>query len=126
MADRLAAVKPLRAVFGNIDGPEVRREYPEVARFECGGAAVLMIHIGGYPGRYAKGVRAMLQRERPSLFVCGHSHILRVQKDEKLKVFHLNPGACGRVGIHQVKTAMLLELEDRELKDLQVIDLGPR
>lgn len=126
LAHRLAEVKPLRAVFGNIDDREIRLEYPEDQLFECEGASVFMTHIGGYPGRYAKGIRARLTKLRPSLFICGHSHILRIQKDEKLGVFHLNPGACGRVGFHQVRTLMILTLEERTLTDLKVVELGPR
>ncbi len=126
LADRLASLAPLRAVYGNIDDQAVRREYPEDQVFEVEGVTVWMTHIGGRPGRYAKGVRARLKKEKPQLFICGHSHILWIGKDEKLGVFHLNPGACGRQGFHTVRTLMLLTLEEQTLSDLKVVELGPR
>lgn len=127
MADRLSAQCPvLRGVYGNIDDTAIRRVFPEVNEFTVCDIRVMMLHIGGHPERYARGVAQRLRRKRPHIFVCGHSHILRVVDDPKYKVLHLNPGACGRVGIHLVKTALYLELGPREVKAVDVIDLGPR
>lgn len=124
--DPLEAAKPVKAVWGNIDGPEIRQRYPEVWAFECAGVKVVMLHIGGYPGRYAKGVSALLKREKADLFICGHSHILKVVPCPKLGLVHLNPGACGREGFHLEKTLLRFSLEDGVLRDLQVGKLGPR
>ncbi len=122
----LEAFCPVRAVWGNIDGPEFRTRYPEVQRFEVGGVRVMMIHIGGYPGRYAKGVGAMLRADPVDLFVCGHSHILKVVPDHRLGLMHLNPGACGKHGFHLEKTIMRFTLTEGTIKDLQIGKLGPR
>ncbi len=126
VARRLESLKPMRAVWGNIDGPELRQEYPEVSVFECEGVKVFMIHIGGYPGRYAKGVKAQLKEARPDLFICGHSHILKVMPDEKLGLMHMTPGACGRQGFHLEKTLLRFTLKDGLIRDLQVCKMGPR
>lgn len=126
LAKELEKFRPLRAVWGNIDGSEIRYEYPEQQRFLCEGMDVLMLHIGGRPGRYAKGVRKMLKKEKPDIFICGHSHILRCEPDEKLGLIHLNPGACGRQGFHVEKTIMRFTIEDREMSQFQICRLGPR
>ena len=126
LAEVLAKFRPLKAVWGNIDGPEIRYEYPEVWEFECEGVKVLMIHIGGYPKRYAKGVRKMLKEKKPDLFICGHSHVLRAMPDEKLGLIHLNPGACGRQGFHHEKTIMRFTLENGQMSKFQICRLGPR
>jgi uncharacterized protein len=126
LAQKLAEFKPLRAVWGNIDGPEIRHEYPEVQHFECEGLKVLMLHIGGRPGRYAKGVRALLKKEKPDLFICGHSHVLRCEPDDKLGLIHLNPGACGRQGFHTEKTLMRFTVEKGEMSQFQICRLGSR
>lgn len=126
LAEKLAEFRPLRAVWGNIDGPEIRYQYPEIQRFDCQGLEVLMIHIGGYPGRYAKGVRALLKKEKPYLFICGHSHIVRAMHDEKLNIIHLNPGACGRQGFHEEKTIMRFSIENGEMSRFQICRLGRR
>jgi len=126
VAQKLADFRPFRAVRGNIDGREIRYEYPEQQRFLCQGMDVLMIHIGGHPGRYAKGVRKLLRQEKPDIFICGHSHILRAEPDEKLGLIHLNPGACGRHGIHFEKTIMRFTIKDREMSQFQICKLGPR
>lgn len=126
VTEALSQVKPLKAVWGNIDGPEIRDLFPEVWSFECAGVKVVMIHIGGYPGRYAKGVSALLKREKADLFVCGHSHILKVMPCPKLGLLHLNPGACGRQGFHLEKTVMRLVLQDGRVSQLQIGKLGSR
>lgn len=124
--DELLALAPLRAVSGNIDDKTVRLRCPETLVFEAAGLKVLIHHIGGYPGRYAPGARALLQRERPGLFVCGHSHILRVMPDQQLGLLHLNPGAAGRHGFHKVRTLLRFRLEAGRVLDLQAVELGPR
>jgi uncharacterized protein len=126
LAKKLEDFKPMRAVYGNIDGPEIRHEYPEIQRFLCEGMEVFMIHIGGHPGRYAKGVRKLLKAEKPDLFICGHSHILRAEPDEKLGLLHFNPGACGRQGFHLEKTIMRFTIEGREMSRFQICKLGAR
>lgn len=126
VARKLEESKPLRAVWGNIDGSEIRGLYPEIQRFTCAGVKVFMIHIGGYPGRYAKGVGALLKAERPDLFICGHSHILKVMPCPRLGLTHLNPGACGKQGFHLEKTALRFTLREGQLENLQIGRLGPR
>lgn len=124
VADRLKEFKPFRAVFGNIDGKDVRRQYPENLRFEMEGVDVWMTHIGGYPGRYSTLIKKDLYKNPPKLFICGHSHILKVQYDPALKLLHLNPGAAGKQGWQTVSTLMRFKLDKGEIKDLEVIELG--
>lgn len=126
LARKLEKFRPLRAVWGNIDDQEIRFEYPETVEFDCEGLKVFMIHIGGYPKRYAKGVRKMLKEKKPDLFICGHSHIVRAMPDEKLGLIHLNPGACGRQGFHVEKTIMRFSLEQGEMSRFQICRLGAR
>ncbi|MEM8679807.1 MAG: metallophosphoesterase family protein [Planctomycetota bacterium] len=126
IADRLAAFKPLRGVYGNIDGPEIRDRFPLDLRFACAGLDVWMTHIGGYPGRYDRRVRDRLRADPPGLFISGHSHILKVKPDKQLGLLHLNPGAAGNQGFHQLKTMMLLRIMDGAVHKLQAVDLGPR
>ncbi|MCB0572622.1 MAG: metallophosphoesterase family protein [Phaeodactylibacter sp.] len=126
VASQLEAFRPLRAVFGNIDGPPIRRRFPEDLRFECEGVDVFMTHIGGYPGRYNKRVRDILRANPPRLFICGHSHILKVMPDRTLGLLHINPGAAGREGFHKVRTIIRFSLEAGNISDLQVVELGMR
>ncbi|HRF86225.1 MAG TPA: metallophosphoesterase family protein [Alloprevotella sp.] len=126
LAERLAALKPLRAVCGNCDGGDLRRLYPEVLRFRCEEAEVLMKHIGGYPGRYDRSVRALLASRPPQLFVAGHSHILKVQYDAALGCLHINPGAAGLQGWQQVRTLVRFAVEGKEFRDVEVIELTGR
>ncbi|MBI3926703.1 MAG: metallophosphoesterase family protein [Armatimonadetes bacterium] len=126
VAEKLEAVRPLRAVHGNVDGPELRWKYPEELRFHCEGIDTWMIHIGGYPGRYPRGIREVLEDKPPALFICGHSHILRVMPDRKHRLLHINPGACGRQGLHLVKTLITFVLEAGKIGELDVVELGPR
>jgi hypothetical protein len=125
-ADRLAQVKPLRAVHGNIDDHRVRSAYPAHERFECGGLDIWLTHIGGYPGRYDKSLRKELQANPPDLFICGHSHILKVMYDEKLDLLHINPGAAGRSGLHRVRTLIRFSIAEKQVKDLEVVELEHR
>ena len=123
ITDRLAASFNLRAVYGNIDGGEVRRMFPEKMIFRCEGVKVIMTHIGGYPGRYDAEIRQLLYEEHPQLFVCGHSHILKVMYDKTLKCLHVNPGAVGNYGFHKVRTAVRFIVEKENIKDLEVLEL---
>ncbi len=125
---QLQAFKPLRGVYGNIDNAQIQAEMPLDLRFSCEGVPVFMTHIGGYPGRYNPRVRKILQEDPPKggLFICGHSHILKVIPDKKLGFLHLNPGACGDEGWHQVKTLMRFELAAGSIRELQIIELGQR
>jgi uncharacterized protein len=124
----LQAFKPLRGVYGNIDGAEIRRELPEDLYFECNGVPVFMTHIGGYPGKYNPRVRKLLTENPPrgGLFICGHSHILKVIPDKTLGFLHINPGACGNEGWHQVKTLVRFEINEGQIQQLQVIEIGRR
>ena len=126
LADELEAFKPLRAVYGNIDGAEIRRVHPKHQRFMCEGVDVWITHIGGYPKRYDKRVYDEIHKNPPKVFICGHSHILKAIPDHKLKLVHLNPGAAGKHGFHQVLTLMRFELKDGLIGNLEVIELEKR
>ncbi len=126
VAEALRAFRPLRAVHGNIDGPEIRHQYPENQRFVCEEVAVFMTHIGGYPGRYAPAARAELQRQPAQLFISGHSHILKIMFDDKLKCLHMNPGAAGRQGWHKVRTLIRFVIDGKDMKQCEVIELGKK
>lgn len=128
VVDALRAFKPLRGVYGNIDGAGIRAEMPLDLRFECEGVQVLMTHIGGYPGRYDPRIRAILKSDPPTggLFISGHSHILKVMPDKTGGFLHINPGACGNEGWHKVKTLVRFTLDAGSIRDLQIIELGSR
>ena len=126
LALRLEALKPLRAVYGNIDGQETRLRYPKRACFQVEEVKVLMTHIGGYPGRYNPEIRQKLYEIRPNLFVAGHSHILKVAFDRSLNCLHINPGAAGKSGFHQVRTLVRFVIDGKAIRDLEVIELGNR
>lgn len=118
--------KPLKAVFGNADGQDIRSHYPENLVFTCENVKVFMTHIGGYPGKYPAKIKQQLKEIKPNLFICGHSHILKVMYDQENELLHMNPGACGNHGFHIVKTALRFEIEGSEIKNLAVIELGNR
>lgn len=126
IADQLRAFKPLRAVFGNIDGLDIRSIYPETLIFHCEEVKVVMKHIGGYPPKYNPETRKLLLKEMPQLFISGHSHILKIMYDEKLQCLHMNPGAAGKQGWHSIRTLIKFTVERKEMKDCQVIELGKR
>ena len=126
IADALKAFKPLRGVYGNIDGYDIRSEYPEELIFTCENVKVFIKHIGGYPGRYAPGVKNTIIKEKPQLFISGHSHILKIQYDAALQGLHINPGAAGLQGWHKVKTLVRFTIDDTQIKDCEVIELGKR
>ncbi|TKG96516.1 metallophosphoesterase [Puteibacter caeruleilacunae] len=122
-ADALNDYKPLVAVHGNIDGQEVRVVHPKFQRFMCEEVDVWMTHIGGYPGRYHQFVKPEIFNNSPKLFISGHSHILKVIFDKKLNLLHMNPGAAGNSGFHQVKTALRFVIEGAEIKDLEILEI---
>lgn len=122
--DRLEGIAPVRAVFGNTDGWAIRRRCREVEVFTTEGVKVWMTHIGGYPGRYAPGVAARLEIERPGVFVSGHSHILKVMPDKRLGLLHINPGAAGLQGWQTTRTLVLLTLDSGQVKACEVVKLG--
>jgi len=124
--DQLMAFKPLKGVFGNIDSAEIRTVFPMDLRWTCEGMDVWMTHIGGYPGRYVKRVKALMADNPPDLFICGHSHILKIMPDRKHDLLHINPGACGVHGFHKVKTIVRFDVHAGKIDNLEVIELGPR
>jgi hypothetical protein len=122
VTDALKKLKPLRAVYGNIDNAEARSEFPLDNRFVCEGVTVWITHIGGYPGRYDRRIRESLRENRPRLFISGHSHILKVMNDKKLQLLHMNPGAIGKHGFHKVRTMLRFEIDGTEIKNLAVVE----
>jgi uncharacterized protein len=124
VADKLKAVKPLKAVYGNIDGHGVRKEYPLNQRFLCEEVDVWITHIGGYPNKYSPAIREEIRANTPNLFICGHSHILKVMNDKNLKLLHMNPGAAGKQGFHKKRTMLRFKIDKKEILDLEVIELG--
>lgn len=126
VTDTLKKRKPLRAVYGNIDNHEARTEFPLNNRFWCEEVEVLMTHIGGYPGKYNPAIRQELQTKPPKLFICGHSHILKVQFDKQLNLLHMNPGAAGIHGFHQVRTMLRFVIDGTNIKDLEIIEFEKR
>ena len=121
-AHEIAAFKPLIGVYGNCDGQDIRMEYPHHQFFECEGMSVLMMHIGGYPGHYDLRARALIDNLRPQVFVCGHSHILKVMRDTYYDMMTINPGAAGIQGWHLVRTALRFRIEDGRISDMEVFN----
>lgn len=127
LADRFEALGPrFRAVCGNIDGSDLRARYPETLRFEVDGVDVLMTHIGGYPGHYDRAIGTEIRRNPPKLFVCGHSHILKVMPDKQLGLLHINPGAAGLQGWQTERTLIRLTIDQGSFTDCEVVTLGKR
>lgn len=126
VTDAIQELKPLKAVFGNVDGTEIRKEFPLNQRFLCENVDVWMTHIGGYPGKYSPAVRDAIKKNPPKIFISGHSHILKVINDKKLGVLHMNPGAVGKYGFHQVRTMLRFKINGDNILDLEVIELGKR
>lgn len=124
IAEKLAAFRPLRGVYGNIDGQEIRKMFPQVNRFKVEGAEVLIKHIGGYPGNYDPSIRGSLLARPPKLFISGHSHILKVKYDKTLDMLHINPGAAGKSGFHKVRTLVRFDIDNGVFKNLEVIELA--
>lgn len=126
VTDAIKTIKPLRAVYGNIDDYKARMDFPLHNRFRCESVDVWITHIGGYPGKYNQAIRAEIQRNPPKLFICGHSHILKVQFDKSLNLLHMNPGACGIYGFHQVRTMLRFEIDGDKIQNLEIIELGKK
>lgn len=124
--EELEKVTTLRGVYGNIDGEKVRKIFPEVLRFTCEQVEVLMIHIGGYPGKYSPLAKKEITENPPKLFISGHSHILKAMYDQQNSLLHLNPGACGKEGWHKMRTMMRFEITKDKIENLEVIELGKR
>lgn len=124
--EKLEKITTLRGVYGNIDGEKVRKIFPEVSRFTIENVEVLMIHIGGYPGKYSPLTKKEIAEKAPNLFISGHSHILKAMYDQKNNLLHLNPGACGKEGWHKTRTMMRFEINGDKIENLEVIELGKR
>ena len=122
--DTISNCKPLRAVYGNIDAMELRLNFPKDLVFICEGVRVFMTHIGGRPGRYAKGISQKLKSVQPKIFICGHAHILKIQFDKTHQVLFINPGAMGKQGFHKVRTMVRFELSRGEIKNMEVIEVN--
>ena len=124
--DQMKAFKPVRGVYGNIDGAEIRAELTLDLDWECEGLRIYMTHVGGHPGNYDRRAKSELVKRKPDLFICGHSHIARVVRDPKLNLLHMNPGAAGRVGWHLKRTALRFAIEQKRIGNVELIELGPR
>ena len=126
VAHKLQKFKPIRGVSGNIDGYEIKSLFPIHNKFMCEGVNVWLTHIGGYPGNYDILIHHKIHEEPPKLFVCGHSHILKVQNDKTLNLLHINPGAAGKYGFHKVQTLIRMEIDGENIQNLEVIELSPK
>ena len=126
VTDAITNIKPLRAVYGNIDNIEIRSEFPLDNRFMIDGVDIWITHIGGYPNRYNARIKEEIQSNPPDIFISGHSHILKVMYDKKLKLLHLNSGAAGKHGIHQIRTMLRFEINNKNVQNLEIIELEKR
>jgi hypothetical protein len=126
VTDSIKKLKPLRAVYGNIDDATARLEFPLHNKFTCENVPVWITHIGGYPGKYNINIREELTKNPPKIFIAGHSHILKVQYDKKLQCLHLNPGAVGKHGFHKVRTMLRFEIDGSDIKNMEIIELEQR
>jgi uncharacterized protein len=124
VADTISKHKPLRAVYGNIDDYKVRIVYPKVLQFKCEEVKVLITHIGGYPNRYERDVLPIIKNQKPNLFICGHSHILKVIYDKKYELLHINPGAAGKSGFHKLRTAVRFTIDGDSIKELEILEIS--
>ena len=122
VTDAIKAIKPLKAVYGNIDNSKARAEFPLHNRFFCEDVDVWITHIGGYPNKYNINIRSEIQSNPPGLFICGHSHILKVMPDKKLNLLHMNPGAIGKHGFHKARTMLRFEINRKQIQNLEVIE----
>ena len=123
IANKLSEIKPFKGVYGNIDGQDIRTVYPKELRFKCENVDTWITHIGGYPGRYNPEVKERINTNPPNLFICGHSHILKVIYDKKLNLLNINPGAAGKYGSHHVITAIRFAINGNDIKDLETLEL---
>ncbi len=126
VTDTIKKLKPLRAVYGNIDDHKARLEFPLDAKFTVEDVAVWITHIGGYPNKYNQRIKEEIQQNPPKIFISGHSHILKVQFDKKLNLLHLNPGAAGNHGFHKVRTMLRFDIDKNQIKNLEIIELAKR
>lgn len=126
VTDTIKKIKPLRAVYGNIDDAKARMEFPLNNRFFCENVYVWITHIGGYPGKYNPNIKEEMAQNPPKLFICGHSHILKVMFDKKNNLLHMNPGAAGKSGFHKVRTMLRFVIDDDKIKDLEIIEIGEK
>ena len=126
VARKLGACKPLKGVYGNIDGADLRAKFPEDLWMEIEGMKILITHIAGSPGKYNPRVRKLLSEQKPGLLICGHSHILKVMRDPAYNIMYMNPGAAGNEGFHKMKTLLRFSIDKGNLKDLEVVELGKR
>jgi putative phosphoesterase len=126
IAEQLKKYKPIKGVYGNIDAQDIRNEFPEQLIFTCEEVKVMMRHIGGAPPKYNPETRKELAIHKPQLFICGHSHILKIMYDDKINCLHLNPGAAGKHGWHKIRTIVRLTIDGNNMKDCEVIELGKR
>lgn len=126
IAEKLCAFKPLKGVYGNIDGYDIRSIYPETLIWTCEGVKVYMKHIGGHPSKYAPGIKEDLIQNNAGLFISGHSHILKIIYDDRISCLHMNPGAAGNQGWHKIKTIVRFAIDGSNIKDCEVIELGKR
>ena len=121
--DKLTKLTDVKAVYGNIDDHKIRIGLKSELFFKCEGVNIYMTHIGGYPGKYSKGIKEKIEKTNPNIFICGHSHILKIMNDKKNKLLFLNPGAAGNHGFHQVKTIIKFDIDDKEIRNLKIIEL---
>lgn len=126
IAEALQQCKPLRGVYGNIDGQDIRSQFPETLVWTCEQVTILMTHIGGYPPKYNPASKRLIAQHQPQLFICGHSHILKVMYDDKQHCLHMNPGAAGKQGWHKTRTLIRFVIDGTEMKQCEVIELGSR
>ena len=124
--ETLKQLKPVKAVYGNIDNQAIRTEFPLDNKFETEGVQVWITHIGGYPKNYNSRIKEAIYKNPPKLFISGHSHILKVMYDQKLNLLHLNPGAAGKSGFHKVRTMLRFEIDNAKIQNLEVIELEKR
>ena len=121
--DKLTKLSDVKAVYGNIDDHKIRIGLKSELFFKCEGVNIYMTHIGGYPGKYSKGIKEKIEKTNPNIFICGHSHILKIMNDKKNKLLFLNPGAAGNYGIHKLKTIIKFDIDDKKIRNLKIIEL---
>ena len=121
--DKLTKLSDVKAVYGNIDDHKIRIGLKSELFFKCEGVNIYMTHIGGYPGKYSKGIKEKIEKTNPNIFICGHSHILKIMNDKKNKLLFLNPGAAGNHGVHKLKTIIKFDIDDKEIRNLKIIEL---
>ena len=121
--DKLTKLSDVKAVYGNIDDHKIRIGLKSELFFKCEGVNIYMTHIGGYPGKYSKGIKEKIEKTNPNIFICGHSHILKIMNDKKNKLLFLNPGAAGNHGVHKVKTIIKFDIDGKEIRNLKIIEL---